>query len=94
MDEERKNHLQRMEILNAYIKAIENAEELLRVCAHVEGDMTAARSAVASAFDVSDVAADAILTMQVRRFTPHAIKQLRDQLADDERRLLELGQAE
>lgn len=93
MDEERDNLLQLIKILRAYITAVENPEELLRVCAQVEGGIEDARSAVARAFDVSDVAADAILSMQVRRFTPHAIQQLRDQLADDERRLLELGQA-
>jgi len=93
VDEERNNLRQRIEILRAYVKAIENPEELLRVCARVEGGIEDVRSAVARAFDVSDVAADAILSMQVRRFTPHAIQQLRDQLADDERRLLELGQA-
>lgn len=93
MDEERDNLLQLIKILRAYITAVENPEELLRVCAQVEGGIEDARSAVARAFDVSDVAAEAILSMQVRRFTPHAIQQLRDQLADDERRLLELGQA-
>ena len=60
------------------------------MCAAVSGDADEARSAVAAAFGVSDVAADAILALQVRRFTPRSIEQMRNELADYDRRLVAL----
>lgn len=42
---------------------------------------------MASAFEVSDIAADAILAMQIGRFTPRGVEQVRAQIADIERSL-------
>lgn len=75
------------EILSAYIAVSERPDELLRVCGSASGGIDAAKLAVAEAFDVSEVAAAAILDLQVRRFTPSAIERTRAELADVDRRL-------
>lgn len=80
MDEDRNSLLARREILRAYLTVLERTGELLQVCASVEGDAAAARSAVIDAFRVSDLAADAILNLQVRRFTPAAVEEIRMEL--------------
>ncbi|PPH01507.1 hypothetical protein C5C44_14155 [Rathayibacter sp. AY1F6] len=89
-DEERQNLLTRTEILNACIRAIENPEKLFRVCGNVSGGRDDERAAVAAAFEVSDMVANAILDLQVRRFTPRSIEQMRDELVRYARRLAEL----
>lgn len=89
-DEERQNLVTSTEIVNAFIRAVENPEKLLRVCANVAGDRDDERAAVAAAFEVSDVVADAILDLQVRRFTPRSIEQMRNELDRYARRLAEL----
>jgi DNA gyrase/topoisomerase IV subunit A len=90
MDEDRRNLIARAEIVRAYIKALEDTEKLVRVCANVSGDVDDARTAVAAEFEVSDIAADAILALQVRRFTPRSVEQMRNELADYDRRLADL----
>ncbi|WP_431075006.1 hypothetical protein [Microbacterium phyllosphaerae] len=87
MTEDRENLLARREIVAAYVKVLERPEELLRVCRDAPGDTAAAVSAVAEEFEVSDIAAQAILDLQVRRFTPESFVQIRAELADVERRL-------
>ncbi|MDY0912315.1 hypothetical protein [Rathayibacter festucae] len=89
-DNERQSLVTSTEIVSAYIRAIENPEKLFRVCASVSGGRDDERAAVAAAFEVSDVVADAILDMQVRRFTPRAVEQMRNELAHCARRLAEL----
>ncbi|PPG06398.1 MULTISPECIES: DNA gyrase subunit A [unclassified Rathayibacter] len=89
-DHERQNLETRTEIVNAFIRAVENPEKLFRVCANVSGGRDDERAAVAAEFEVSDVVADAILDLQVRRFTPRSIEQMRNELADYDRRLSEL----
>lgn len=87
MAEDRGNLLKRREIIAAYVVALERPEELLRICAHTPGDTASAVVAVAEAFDVSDDAAQAILDMQVRRFTPQSLAQIRAELAEVDRRI-------
>lgn len=89
-DDERRNLMTRTEMVSAYITAVEDPEKLLRVCATVSGDRADERAAVAAEFEVSDMVADAILDLQVRRFTPRSIEQMRNELADYDRRLAEL----
>lgn len=93
MVSERENLLVRKEILSAYLKVLERPEDLVRVCASVTGDSEDLRTAVIVAFGVSEMAADAILALQVRRFTPLAVKQMREEMSDYEHRLLEIAQA-
>ena len=87
MAEDRGNLRERREIIAAYVVALERPEELLRICADTPGDIASTVVAVAEAFDVSDDAAQAILDMQVRRFTPESFVQIRAELADIERRI-------
>lgn len=89
-DTERQSLVTSIEILNAYIRAIENPEKLFRVCANVSGGRDDERAAVAAEFEVSEVVADALLDMQVRRFTPRSVEQIRNELARHDRRLAEL----
>lgn len=80
VDENRDNLLARRVILRGYLIVLERAGDLLQVCASVDGDAAAARSAVIEAFGVSELASDAILHLQVRRFTPAAIEEIRNEL--------------
>lgn len=89
MDDDRRHLLARREILAGYVVVLERTDELLRVCASVSGDSADARDAVVAAFDVSEIVADAILGLQVRRFTPAALTGIREQLADIDQRLTE-----
>lgn len=63
------------------LRAPEHQDELLRVCASVNGDVASANAAIRQAFEVDATQADAILSMQVRRFTPEEIWQLRVELS-------------
>ena len=88
MSEERKRLLERREIISAYVTVLERSEKLLQVCASVDGDgIDDAIAAVVEAFGVSAAAAEAILVLQVRRFTPSSIRHIRDELTDIDRRL-------
>lgn len=89
-DDERQSLVGRVEILGACIGVLSDPERLMRVCADVSGGRDDERAAVAAEFGVGGVVADAILDLQVRRFTPRSIELMRNQLADDERRLAEL----
>ncbi|MCM6762672.1 hypothetical protein NB037_09620 [Rathayibacter sp. ZW T2_19] len=89
-DDERQNLVARAEIVSAYIRALADPEKLVRVCANASGDRDDERAAVAAEFGVGDMVATAILDLQVRRFTPRSIEQMRNELADIERRLAEL----
>ncbi|PVW03004.1 hypothetical protein DEA06_14670 [Microbacterium sp. Gd 4-13] len=79
----------RREILLAYVTVLDRAEELLRVCAAAIGEATEARLAVEDTFGLSPVAADAVLALQVRRFTPTSLEQIRQELVDVDRQLVE-----
>ncbi|MFG6504559.1 hypothetical protein [Microbacterium sp. P05] len=93
MDEDRRNLMGRIEILRAYSKALQDPEKLIRVCLDVSGDDVEERSAIAAAFEVADFAADAILAMQVRLFTPRRSEEIRRELADANRLLLDLDRS-
>lgn len=80
--DDRENALARRHIIVAMLHAVEHQAELLHACATVDGDFASANAAIRKAFDVDAVQADAILSMQVRRFTPEAIQQMRGELSD------------
>ncbi|GAA5201806.1 hypothetical protein [Microbacterium jejuense] len=82
MADDRQNTLARREILAAYIDIINRLGELIEICSAVEGDTEELRKAVQASFGLSPVAADAVLSMQVRRFTPNERQKIRDELAD------------
>lgn len=89
MTEDRENLLARRQIVSALLLALENVDKLLDVCAKVQGGVAETQAAVAEAFDVGEIEANAILALQVRRFTPHSIEQIREELAEIDRRLSE-----
>lgn len=79
----------RREILDAYVTVLERADELLNVCAAATGGAEQLRVAVEDAFGLSPVAADAVLALQVRRLTPIALEQIRQELIDVDREMAE-----
>lgn len=87
MDEARENLRDRRDIVSAYLSAARQPAALLQVCARVAGDSDDAISAIAEAFEVGNLAAQAILEMRVRQFTPSEIKKTEDELAAIERDL-------
>ncbi|OAH49497.1 hypothetical protein [Microbacterium oleivorans] len=81
MMDDRETDRARRDILLAYIAVMDRPEELLAVCANASGDADDVRRAIERAFEISAVAADAILSMPVRRFTPAERKRIQDELA-------------
>lgn len=85
-----RNLLTRRDILAAYVTVLERPVELLQVCARSTEDTVAHE--IAQAFGIrSEVAADAVRDLQVRRFTPDALVTIRQELADTELRVRENG---
>lgn len=69
----------------AYIEVLDRLGELVEICASIDGDTDELRSAVQDAFGLSPMAADAVLAMQVRRFTPKELHKIQNELVDVER---------
>ncbi len=82
MADHRENALARREIIAAYIQVLDRLGELVEICSAVEGDTHELRSKVQEAFGLSPIAADAVLSLQVRRFTPNERRRMRYELAD------------
>ena len=82
MTDDRRNLLARREILAAYVVVLDRLDELFEVCSAVTGGTDELRHAVQEAFELSPIAADAILVMQVRRFTPSERRKIEKELAD------------
>ncbi|MGN6221939.1 MAG: hypothetical protein ACTHNQ_20770 [Microbacterium sp.] len=89
MDDDRRNVLGRREIIAGYLEVLDRLEELVEICASTEGDTDELRNAVQEAFAISPIAADAVLALQVRRFTPEEQRKLRNELTDIDRWLEE-----
>jgi 8-oxo-dGTP pyrophosphatase MutT (NUDIX family) len=87
----RSNLLARRRIIEAYLAVSEQAPKLLEVCASARGDDDDLRRAVAAAFGIHGEEVDAVLSMQIRRFTPFHGARLRGELAETDRALDELG---
>lgn len=82
MTDDERNLLARREILVAYTAVLDRLDELLEVCSAVTGDTDDLRRAVEEAFDLSPIQADAILAIQVRRFTPNERRKLEEELVE------------
>jgi DNA gyrase/topoisomerase IV subunit A len=80
MEQELRNLNLRREIVAAYIVAIEHREDLFRLVEGAPDDIDATTRVISEAFGVSDIAARAIQDLQVRRFTPQSIAQMREEL--------------
>lgn len=82
MDDELRNARLRRGVVAATLYAAEHAVEVVQICKAVDGDEFSLRTAIMVAFGFDEVQADAIVGMQVRRFTPRAIEQLRAHLSE------------
>jgi DNA gyrase/topoisomerase IV subunit A len=87
VSDDRQNLLASREIVVAYIEVLDRLAEFVDLCSTVAGDTHELRTAVEEAFGLSPMAADAVLSMQVRRFTPNERETLRSEFADLEQRL-------
>ncbi len=81
MTDDRQNLLARREFIAAYVKVLDRLSELIELCS-VDRDTAELRRALQDTFAITEVAADAILMLQVRRFTPSEKQKIRDELAD------------
>jgi DNA gyrase/topoisomerase IV subunit A len=77
----------RREIIAAYIEVLARPADLLETCLSVAGDSRELGHAVQEEFGLSAIAADAVLSMQVRRFTPNELSKILDELTDVDLRL-------
>lgn len=83
------SRIQLHRIVSALLRAVTDPHALIETCANAHGDMETVTAAIAEAYRVGEVEAGAILALQVRRFTPAAVQQLRDELSSIERSLPE-----
>lgn len=72
----------RKKAVEAKLRAISELPLLLEVCTNSNGDMAETRTAVAERFRISDWEAEVMLSMQVSRFTPVSVEELRAELAE------------
>lgn len=91
--DDRRSLLGRREILAAYVVVLDRLGELTDVCAAVTGDADELRIALQESFDLSPSAADAILHIQVRRFTPTERLKIEQELAEVDLSLQQIGRA-
>lgn len=82
MTDERQNQLLRREIIAAYVVVLDRLGELTEVCSAVTGGVEDLRHAVQQTFELSPLAADAVLALQVRRFTPNERQKIQHELAE------------
>ncbi len=82
MTGDREHALARRNILWAYIAVMDKPEKLLAACATASGDANEVRRAVEKAFNLTALAADAVLSMQIRRFTPRERERIEDELEE------------
>lgn len=81
MTDERDNLRARREIVLGYIEAIDRQHELFEVCAAASGDPVELQHAIEKTFNVSAIAAEAMMDMQVRNFTPTARARMLEDLS-------------
>lgn len=82
MTAELATQLDRQQIVLALLYAAENPARVIEVCATAETSGDELTRTLADACGLSMFQADVILTMQVRRFSPHAVTQMRAELLD------------
>ncbi|WP_243077333.1 hypothetical protein [Microbacterium sp. SS28] len=87
MTDERQNLLWRREILAAYMEVLDRPGELFAMTTSLEGDTDRLRRVVQDTFALSAVAADAVIAMQIKRFTPNEREKTRGELADVDLRI-------
>jgi DNA gyrase/topoisomerase IV subunit A len=79
---ELQNQKGRREMVNAFIYAAENAARVVEICSTTAASDEDLPRVLADACGLTMFQAEVILTMQVKRFSPHALLQLRAELVD------------
>ena len=77
----------RRQILRAYVEVLGRSAELMELCSTTPGGREELARAIAEKFQLRPVAADAVLGLQVSRFTTDALATIRNELAETERAL-------
>lgn len=82
----------RVQIIRALIYATEHASEVLSFCLSVSADHAVTARELADFCGVSEFQAEVILDMPVRRFSAHAVSNMRGELqaVEDQIRALEI----
>jgi DNA gyrase/topoisomerase IV subunit A len=93
LNDELRNLRLRREFVSAYVVAVERRDELLRICANAPGGIDDVVRAVSRAFDVTEPAAQGILDLQIRRFTPQGAAMMQEELASIDLRIRSLSAA-
>ncbi|MEH3088494.1 MAG: hypothetical protein PGN24_02465 [Microbacterium arborescens] len=91
MTENRENVLARREIVAAYVAVSSRLDEFVRVCSTVQGGREELRGAVQEAFGLTEIAADAVLAMQLHRLSPSERWRAEDELAALDAQLARTG---
>lgn len=87
MTESRENLLARREIVAAYVAVSARLDELIRLCSTTPGGRDEVRAAIQRAFDLGVMPADAVLAMQVHRFSPFEQRRAAEELANLDARI-------
>ncbi|MGZ0069842.1 hypothetical protein [Microbacterium arborescens] len=87
MTESLESLLARREIVAAYVAVSARLDELIRICATTPGGRDEVRAAVQRVFGLGVMPADAVLAMQVLRFSPLEQRRAADELADLDARI-------
>ncbi|MGF2948990.1 hypothetical protein [Microbacterium alcoholitolerans] len=85
--DETQNLLGKRWIVGVTLLAAEQAQRVLEICATTSGGEKDLNRALREAFDIGELDAEVILSMQVRRFTPASVQRLRAELDEIERQL-------
>jgi uncharacterized protein Yka (UPF0111/DUF47 family) len=78
------NQQGRREVVQALIYAAEHSARVLEICSTAITSDDDLPRLLADACDLTVLQAEVILTMQVKRFSPHALLQMRAELLDIE----------
>lgn len=80
----------RQQMVSAMIYAAENAAQVIEICSTSSATGESIARRLADACGLTEFQADVILDMQVKRFSPLAIAEMRAQLVEDEHKIAEL----
>lgn len=73
--------LARRDIIAAYVAVSARLDEFVQICSTTSGGRDEVRAAVQEAFSLTEVPAEAVLSMQMHRLSPSERQKTRDELA-------------
>ena len=91
--DDRQNLLGKRWIVGVMLMAAEQGDRVFEICSTTAGEEGDLNRALCEAFGIGAMAAEVILSMPARRFTPLSIDRLRTELAEVEERLALVEQA-